>query len=71
MSSVLDDYSRYIISWELFSTMKAPDVERSVHQAIVNSEIHLNNMPKILSDNGSCYISGELKKLLIGYSFHF
>jgi transposase len=26
MSSVLDDYSRYIISWDLCSTMRAPDV---------------------------------------------
>ena len=64
MSSVLDDYSRYIISWDLCSTMKAPDVEKSVNKAIISSGIDPNNMPKLLSDNGSCYISGELKNYL-------
>lgn len=64
LSSVLDDYSRYIISWELCNTMKAPDVEQCVEKAIAHSGIDRRAMPKLLSDNGSCYISNELKVYL-------
>jgi transposase InsO family protein len=65
LSTVLDDYSRYIITWELCKTMKANDVQRSLDKALddtglVNSQFK----PRLLSDNGSCYISGELSEYL-------
>ena len=34
LSTVLDDYSRYIIHWELCNSMKAEDVKRTVNTAI-------------------------------------
>ena len=60
LSTVLDDYSRYIIHWELCSTMKTTDVKRSVEAALEKTDITPNNRPRLLSDNGSCYISNEL-----------
>ncbi len=60
LSTIMDDYSRYIIHWELCSTMKAEDVKRSLDAAIEATEVNPKWMPKLLSDNGSCYISEEL-----------
>ena len=34
LSSVLDDYSRYIITWKLFSTMSAADVKETLDLAL-------------------------------------
>lgn len=64
LSTILDDYSRYIISWELCKTMKAYDVERSIDLALKKTGLSKNKRPKLLSDNGSCYISNELKDYL-------
>jgi len=64
LSTVMDDYSRYIIHWELCSTMKATDAERSVEKALEKSTINTDHMPRLLSDNGSCYISKDLKEYL-------
>lgn len=64
LSSVLDDYSRYIVAWELCSTMKAPDVELTIEKALEHSGVSKKNRPKLLSDNGACYISKDLKVFL-------
>ena len=64
LSTVLDDYSRYIISWELCSTMKAGDVKSTLNQALNHPNVTLNEPPKLLSDNGSCYLSKELGAFL-------
>jgi len=59
LSTVLDDYSGYIISWELCSTMKATDVQRSLDKALEDTGlVNQQFKPRLLSDNGSCYISG-------------
>ena len=60
LSTVLDDYSRYIVHWELCSNMKVDDVKRSLDQALKKAQVDPQNRPKLLSDNGSCYISSEL-----------
>jgi putative transposase len=62
LSTILDDFSRYIIYWELCKTMKAADVERSVDKALVIACLLKGQKPKILSDHGSCYIAVELKE---------
>jgi transposase InsO family protein len=62
LSTVLDDYSRFIIAWDLCENMTAPDVMRTVEQARLISG--LDQKPKLLSDNGSCYISSDLKSFL-------
>ena len=64
LSTVLDDYSRFIIHWELCEGMKADDVQRTIDQAREKAGLKEHQRPKLLSDNGSCYIASELKEYL-------
>ena len=67
LSTVLDDYSRYILSWKLCSGMSAEDVKETIDMAIAESGVdhaYVRHRPRLLSDNGPCYISGELKNYL-------
>jgi transposase len=66
-SSILDDYSRYIITWKLFSSMSADDVQELLDLAITKTgitKIKVRHRPRLLSDNGPCYVSGQLKSYL-------
>jgi len=67
LSTILDDYSRYIVHWELCSNMKVEDVKRTIDRAIVKAKIISKQRPRLLSDNGSCYIAAELKSYLKDY----
>ena len=63
LSTVLDDYSRYIIAWKLCSTMRAEDVTDTLDMALAASgcdQAHVHHKPRLLSDNGPCYIASEL-----------
>ncbi len=63
LSTILDDYSRYIISWKLCTTMKTGDVTDTLDLALQASgcdQATVLHKPRLLSDNGSSYISGEL-----------
>lgn len=67
LSTVLDDYSRYILAWKLGPTMKAGDVEETLDLAIAATgvdQVAVRHRPRLLSDNGSAYISGELQEYL-------
>lgn len=64
LSTVIDDFSRYIVHWELCCTMKAEDVQRNVDRAVNKTGLKKGQVPKLLSDNGSCYVAGELKEYL-------
>jgi len=67
LSTVMDDYSRYILSWKLFTTMTADDVKQTLDLALAKTGINkvsVRYRPRLLSDNGPCYVSGELKKYL-------
>ena len=67
MSTILDDYSRYIITWKLFKTMAADDVKETLDEAIRATgveHVKVNHKPRLLSDNGPCYVSDELKQYL-------
>jgi putative transposase len=64
LTTVLDDYSRYIIVWELCKNMCSDDVERVIRKALDRTGLPLENRPKLLSDNGSCYVSGDLEEFL-------
>ncbi len=64
LSTVLDDYSRYIVHWELCSNMKSEDVKRTMDRAIRKAKLITKQRPKLLSDNGSCYIASDLKSYL-------
>ncbi|MCR9275467.1 MULTISPECIES: IS3 family transposase [Mameliella] len=63
LSTILYDYSRYIIAWKLCTTMKAEDVTGTLDLALQASgcdQVTVLHKPRLLSDNGSSYISGEL-----------
>jgi len=67
LSTVLDDYSRYIIAWRLCTTMKAGDVTDTLEDALLASgcdQARVIHKPRLLSDNGSSYISGDLAAFL-------
>lgn len=67
LGSVLDDYSRYIIAWKLFSSMAARDVKDLLDIAVNKTgieEVSVRHKPRLLSDNGPCYLSGELRDYL-------
>ena len=67
LSTVLDDYSRYIIAWKLCTTMKASDVTDTLELALQASgcdQVSVVHKPRLLSDNGASYISGDLAEWL-------
>ena len=64
LSTLLDDYSRYIVHWQLCETMKAEDVRATIHHAVKKARLSKEQKPVLLSDNGSCYVSDELKSYL-------
>ena len=67
LSTILDDYSRYIIAWKLCTNMKARDVTDTLDLALQASgcdQVHVAHKPRLLSDNGSSYVSGELAEWL-------
>jgi putative transposase len=65
LSTVLDDFSRYIIAWKLCTTMKADDVTATLELALDASGLDKAAVlyrPRLLSDNGSSYVSDDLAK---------
>jgi putative transposase len=63
LSTVLDDFSRYIIAWKLCTTMKAADVTDTLDMALAASgcdSATVLHKPRLLSDNGPSYIAREL-----------
>lgn len=64
LSTILDDFSRYIICWRLCTTMGADDVEDTINLALEKTGIPRKKRPKLLSDNGPCYISHNLAEYL-------
>jgi putative transposase len=69
LSTVLDDFSRYILAWKLCVTMKAEDVTDTLKRALEASrldEAEVVHRPRLLSDNGSSYVSAELAQWLEG-----
>ena len=67
LSTILDDYSRYIIAWKLCTNMRTQDVTDTLDLALEASgcdQVHVVHKPRLLSDNGSSYVSGELAEWL-------
>ena len=63
LSTALDDFSRYVIAWKLCTTMKAQDVTDTLDLALATSgcdQVRIVHKPRLLSDNGSSYVSAEL-----------
>ena len=67
LSTVLDDFSRYIVAWKLCTTMKTEDVTATLSLALQASgldQAEPADRPRLLSDNGSSYVAGDLAKWL-------
>ena len=67
LSTILDDYSRYIVAWKLCVTMKAQDVTDTLDLALAKSgldQVNIGHRPRLLSDNGASYVSGDLAEWL-------
>ncbi len=67
LSTILDDYSRYVIAWKLCTNMSTSDVTDTLElalQAFGCDQVNANHRPRLLSDNGPSYISDELAKYL-------
>ena len=63
LSTILDDYSRHIITWKLCTEIAASDVQDTLNQLLEETGLDQANVvhrPRLLSDNGPCYISKDL-----------
>jgi len=81
LSTILDDYSRarhcprangvqrLVIAWRLCTTMRTSDVTATLEDALAASgcgRATVAHRPRLLSDNGASYISGDLAAWLEG-----
>ncbi len=67
LSTVLDDYSRYILAWRLRPTMQATDVMETLDLARAATgldDVPVAHRPRLLSDNGPWYLSQHLATYL-------
>jgi putative transposase len=67
LSTVLDDYSRTILAWTLGTSMQASDVTATLDLARAKTgvdRVRVVQRPRLLSDNGPCYVSQELADYL-------
>src|SRR5882672_494208 len=63
LSTVLDDFSRYILAWKLCTSMTATDVSDTLTIALRSSDlarVRVQQRPRLLSDNGPSYLSAQL-----------
>jgi len=63
--TVLDAYSRYVVHWELLTTMRAEDVQLVIQQALEQT----GATPDIVTDNGSQFTAKEFKDLVRRFVF--
>ena len=64
---MLDDFSRYIVAWKLCATMGAEDVTATLDLALSAAgldHVTVGRRPRLLSDNGSSYVAGDLAEWL-------
>jgi putative transposase len=67
LSTVLDDFSRYVIAWKLCTTMAADDVTATLELALAASgceQARVRHRPRLLSDNGPSYLATDLAQWL-------
>lgn len=68
--SILDDYSRKIISWKVQDSMKADDFIEVIKDACSKTGFNEENMPNLVSDRGPALISDDLKDFLNEQNIH-
>jgi len=67
LSTVLDDYSRKILAWKLSATMRVEDVIETLDLARAATgvdRVRVEHKPRLLSDNGPCYVAKDLAAYL-------
>jgi transposase InsO family protein len=67
LSTVLDDYSRKILAWKLGPTMRVEDVTETLDLARAATgvdRVRVAHKPRLLSDNGPCYLAKDLREYL-------
>jgi len=67
LSTVLDDYSRKILAWKLGTTMRVEDVTETLDLARAATgvdRVRVKHKPRLLSDNGPCYVAKDLADYL-------
>jgi putative transposase len=67
LSTVLDDFSRYILAWTLNTSMTAGDVQTTLDKALAFSGVQqaqVHHRPRLLSDNGPAFLSRDLAAFL-------
>ncbi len=67
LSTVLDDYSRKILAWKLSATMRVEDVTETLDLARAATgvdRVRVEHRPRLLSDNGPCYVAKDLAAYL-------
>jgi len=67
LSTLLDDYSHFIVAWRLSTSMSVSDAQDTLDDAISFTgldQVKIKHRPRLLSDNGPCHISGELADYL-------
>ena len=63
LSTVLDDFSRFIVAWKLCATMQVSDVTDTLDLALAAAgldQVQVVHRPRLLTDNGSSYIASDL-----------
>ena len=72
LSTVLDDFSRYIVSWKLCTNMASIDAQETLNLALQASgldQLKVRHRPRILSDNGPSYVSEQFADWLTEEGF--
>lgn len=70
LCTILDDFSRYILTWRLSSTMATSDVQDTLDIALAETgvtHIQVKHRPRLLSDNGPAFIADALAEYLKPY----
>ncbi len=73
LCTVLDDFSRYILAWRLSTTMATTDAQNTLDIALDwtgVTQVKVQHRPRLLSDNGPCYVSQALKDYLQHHKIH-
>ena len=66
LSTVIDDYSRYIIHWELCSSMTSDDVSITIDKAIEKAGVTFQNPPCLFKLN-HYFCPSELENAIDGW----
>ena len=67
LSTVMDDFSRYIVGWKLCTNMSSKDASDTLQIALENTgldQADVKQRPRLLSDNGPSYVSSSFAEWL-------